>query len=235
MTAFAPADWLALLRAAPSTPPVAPRAGLLAEELDGYRVLLDNWQHAVRDGLAEPARLALAALARHVDERRPRQLRQLCSPGPWFEPLADLPLPMFTALPAPAILPGWLAAGFDFWQSLFDYRQRVDAFCAPYQNLGARTLVRLQQTPDALVIGSAAGLYAHWQRCQDQIESDIVRSNSWCASLARVAGAAASLRAAHRQCLELLLGVNLDGVAQRALSDEIADIRRQLRALTRVA
>lgn len=234
VTAFAPADWLALLQAAPATPTVANKA-LLAGELEGYGVLLDAWQRGVQDGAADPARFALTTLARHVDDQRPRQMRRLCSPGPWFEPLVDLPLPATGTLPAPPILPGWMAAAVGFWQALLEYRQQVEAFCMPYQNLGARTLVRLEQTSDAPAIDSAAGLYACWQRCHDQIESDLVRTHSWSASLARVTGAAASLCAAHRQCLELLLGVNLDGAAQRALSHEVADIRRQLRALTRVA
>lgn len=234
MTAFATADWLALLQAAPATPADAQEA-LLAGELEGYRVLLDHWQQGLRDGVAEPARVALAALARHIDERRPRQLRQLCSPGPWFQPLVELPMPTFAVPAVPTVLPGWLTAGLGFWQSLLDYRQRVDAFCAPYQRLGALTLTRLEQTPDTLVIDSAAGLFARWQHYQDQVESEIVRTQSWSESLGQVTGAAATLRATHRQCLELLLGVNLDGAAQRALSQEVADIRRQLRALTRLA
>lgn len=234
MTASAPTDWLALLQAAPATPAVAQET-LLAGELEGYRVLLDHWQQGLRDGVAEPARAALAALARHIDEQRPRQLRQMCSPGQWVQPLIDSPMLTFAVPAVPAILPGWLAAGLGFWQALSDYRQRVDTFCAPYQRLGARTLARLEQTPDASAVDSAAGLYAQWQRCQDQIESEIVRTQSWPESLGQVNRTAAALRVAHRQCLELLLGVNLDSAAQRAISDELAVIRRQLRDLTRVA
>ncbi len=234
MTVFAPADWLALLQAAPATPTVAKEA-LLAGELEGYRILLDAWQRGVQDDIADPARVALTTLARHVDERRPRQLRQLCTPGPWSDSLADLALPAFGALPALPDLPAWMAVGVGFWHVLLEYRQRVEAFCAPYQNLGTRTLARLEQTPDALMFDSAAGLYAHWQHCQDQIESDIVRAPSWSLSLSQLVATAAALRAAHRRCLEVLLGVDLDGAGQRALSDEVADIRRQLRALKRVS
>ncbi|WP_448510462.1 hypothetical protein [Immundisolibacter sp.] len=234
VTAFAPADWLALLQAATATPTVAKEA-LLAGELESYRVLLDAWQSGLQDDIADPARFALTTLARHVDERRPRQLRRLCMPGPWFEPLVDLPAPAFGTLPALAGLPAWMAVGFGFWQAVLEYRQRVDAFCAPYQNLGTRTLARLEPTPDAPVLDSAAGLYAHWQHCQDQIESEIVRAPSWSLSLSQLVATAAALRAAHRRCLEVLLGVDLEGAGQRALSDEVADIRRQLRALKRVS
>nr|ART37728.1 E200 [uncultured bacterium] len=234
VTAFAPADWLALLQAAPATRSVG-NEPLLAGELEGYGVLLDAWQRGVQDDIADPARVALTTLARHVDERRPRQLRHLCMPGPWFEPLVDLPLPAFGTLPALPGLPAWMAVGFGFWHALLEYRQRVEAFCAPYQNLGTRTLARLEQTPDAPLLDSAAGLYAHWQQSQDQIESEIVRTPSWSLSLGQMTSAAAALRAAHRQYLELLLGVNLDGSGQRALSDEVADIRRQLRALRRIS
>jgi hypothetical protein len=93
----------------------------------------------------------------------------------------------------------------------------------------------MQQTPDTPRLDSAAEVYAHWQQSQDQLESEIVRAGAWSRSLGEVAAAAAALRAAHRQYLELLLGVNLDGSGQRALSDEVADIRRQLRALKRVS
>ena len=234
VTAFAPADWLALLQAAPATPAVANQA-LLVGELEGYRILLEAWQRGVQDDIADPAHVALSTLARHVDERRPRQLRRLCMPGPWFEPLLDLPVPAFGTLPALPGLPAWMAVGFGFWQAVLAYRQRVDAFCAPYQNLGTRTLARVQQTPDTPRLDSAAEVYAHWQQSQDQLESEIVRASAWSRSLGQVAAAAAALRAAHRQYLELLLGVNLDGSGQRALSDEVADIRRQLRALKRVS
>lgn len=234
VTAFAPADWLALLQATPATPTVANQA-LLAGELEGYRVLLDAWQRGVQDDIVDPAHVALTTLARHVDERRPRQLRRLCMPGPWFEPLVDLPVPAFGTLPALPGLPAWMAVGFGFWQAVLEYRQRVDAFCAPYQNLGTRTLARLQQTPDTPRLDSAAEVYAHWQQSQDQIESEIVRAGAWSRSLGEVAAAAAALRAAHWQYLELLLGVSLDGSGQRALSDEVADIRRQLRALKPVS
>nr|ART40483.1 K44 [uncultured bacterium] len=234
MTASAPADWLALLQAAPAMPAAANQT-LLAGELEGYSVLLDAWRRGVQDNIADPARGALTTLARHVDERRPRQLRHLCMPGPWFEPLVDLPVPAFGTLPALPGLPAWMAVGIGFWHALLEYRQRVEAFCAPYQNLGTRTLARLEQTPDAPMLDSAAELYAHWQQCQDQIESELVRTQSWSLSLGHVTAAAAALRAAHRQCVELLLGVNLDGSGQRALSDEVADIRRQLRALKRVS
>lgn len=234
VTAFAPADWLALLQAVPARPAVANQA-LLAGELEGYILLLDAWQRGVQDDVADPARVALTTLARHVDERRPRQLRRLCMPGPWFEPLVDLPVPAVGTLPALPGLPAWMAVGFGFWQAVLEYRQRVDAFCAPYQNLGTRTLARLQQTPDTLRLDSAAELYAHWQQSQDQIESEIVRAGAWSRSLGEVIAAAAALRAAHRQYLELLLGVSLDGSGQRALSDEVADIRRQLRALKPVS
>ncbi len=233
VTAFAPADWLALLQAAPATPAAANQA-LLAGELEGYRILLEAWQRGVQDDIADPAHVALTTLARHVDERRPRQLRRLCMPGPWFEPLVDLPVPAVGTLPALPGLPAWMAVGFGFWQAVLEYRQRVDAFCAPYQNLGTRTLARVEQTSDVPRLDSAAELYAHWQQSQDQIESEIVRAGAWSRSLGEVAAAAAALRAAHRQYLELLLGVNLDGSGQRALSDEVADIRRQLRALKRV-
>ena len=232
MTASAPADWFALLQAAPATPTVVNQA-LLADELEGYGVLLDAWQRGVQDEMADPAHVALTTLARHVDERRPRQLRRLCMPGPWFEPLLDLPLPAVGTLPALPNLPAWMAVGFGFWHAVLEYRQRVDAFCAPYQNLGTRTLVGLQQTPDAPRLHSAAEVYAHWQNTQDRIESEIVRTRSWSLSVGQVVAAAAALQAAHRQCLELVLGISLDSRGQRALSDEVADIRRQLRALKR--
>lgn len=202
-------------------------------ELEAYRVLLDHWQQALEAGVAEPARVALAALARHIDRQRARQLRHICSPGRWFEPLVELPLPAVAmpALPALA-LPGWAAAGAAFWRALAGYRQTLDAFCLLYQGLGTRTLNRLEQVRPVPAITSAAGLFAHWQLCQDQVESEIVRAPSWSASLAGVAAAAAALRVAHRQCLEAALGVQLDGAGQRALSDELAAIRRQLRHLT---
>ncbi|HEX2797444.1 MAG TPA: hypothetical protein VHN38_10185, partial [Immundisolibacter sp.] len=194
------------------------------------------WQQALEAGAAEPARVALAALARHIDRQRPRQLRRVCSPGSWFEPLVELPLPAVAAPVLPALqLPGWLAAGAGFWLALAGYRQKLDAFCLPYQGLGTRTLRRLEQARPVTAITSAAGLFAHWQRCQDQVESEIVRAPSWGTSLASVAAAAAALRVAHRQCLEAALGVQLDGAGQRALSEELAAIRRQLRKLTQGA
>lgn len=205
-------------------------------ELEGFRVLLDQWQQALEAGVAEPARVALAALARHIDQQRLRQLRRVCSPGPWFEPLLELPLPAVAAPVLPALqLPGWLAAGAGFWLALAGYRQTLDAFCLPYQGLGTRTLRRLEQVRPVTAITSAAGLFAHWQLCQDQVESEIVRAPSWGTSLAGVAAAAAALRVAHRQCLEAALGVQLDGAGQRALSAELAEIRRQLRKLTQGA
>ena len=127
----------------------------------------------------------------------------------------------------------WLGGcGAAFWRALAGYRQTLDAFCLLYQGLGTRTLNRLEQVRPTPAITSAAGLFAHWQLCQDQVESEIVRAPSWSASLAGVAAAAAALRVAHRQCLEAALGVQLDGAGQRALSDELAAIRRQLRHLT---
>ncbi|ANX03051.1 hypothetical protein PG2T_01830 [Immundisolibacter cernigliae] len=234
MTAFAPADWLALFQAAPSMP--AADTEPFGSQLEDYRLLLDRWQQALEAGAAEPARVALAALARHIDRQRPRQLRRVCSPGPWFEPLVELPVPAVAAPALPALpLPGWLAAGAGFWLALVSYRQKLDAFCLPYQGLGTRTLTRLEQARPATAITSAAGLFAHWQLCQDQVESEIVRAPSWVASSAGVAAAAAALRVAHRQCLEAALGVQLDGAGQRALSEELAAIRRQLRKLTQGA
>lgn len=216
--------------------PAAADTDPFGSELEGYRVLLDQWQQALEAGAAEPARVALAALARHIDRQRPRQLRRVCSPGPWFEPLVELPVPVFTAPTLPALpLPGWLAAGAGFWLALAGYRQKLDAFCLPYQGLGTRTLRRLEQARPVTAITSAAGLFAHWQLCQDQVESEIIRAPSWGTSLASVAAAAAALRVAHRQCLEAALGVQLDGTGQRALSEELAAIRRQLRTLTQGA
>ncbi len=205
-------------------------------ELEGFRVLLDQWQQALDAGVAEPARVSLAALARHIDRQRPRQLRRVCSPGPWFDPLVELPVPAVAAPALPALpLPGWLAAGAGFWLALAGYRQTLDAFCLPYQGLGSRTLNRLEQVPMVTAITSAAGLFAHWQLCQDQVESEIVRAPSWGTSLASVAAAAAALRVAHRQCLEAALGVQFDGAGQRALSEELAAMRRQLRKLAQGA
>lgn len=205
-------------------------------ELEGFRVLLDQWQHALEAGVAEPARVALAALARHIDRQRPRQLRRVCSPGPWFEPLLELPVPTVAAPALPALpLPGWLAAGAGFWLALADYRQKLDAFCLPYQGLGTRTLRRLEQVRPVTAITSAAGLFAHWRCCQDEVESEIIRAPSWGAALASVTAAAVALRVAHRQCLEAVLGVQLDGAGQRALSEELAVIRRQLRKLAQGA
>lgn len=235
MTAFAPADWLALFQAAPPIPAAAV-ADPIGAELVGYRVLLDQWQQALESGAAEPARAAVAALARHIDQQRARQVRRVCSPGPWFDPLIELPVP---AVAVPSLLalplPGWLAAGAGFWLALADYRQKLDAFCLPYRDLGTRTLGRLEQVHPLTTITSAAGLFAHWQRCQDQVESEIVCAPSWGAALAGVATAAAALRVAHRQCLEAALGVQLDGAGQRALSEEIAAVRRQLRKLAQDA
>lgn len=230
MTAFAPPDWLALFQA---EPPAVAAADAFGAELESYRVLLEQWQRALEVGGGEPARAALAGLARHIDQQRARQVRRVCSPGPWFDPLVELPVSV-SAVPAlPALpLPGWLAAGARFWLVLADYRQKLDAFCLPYQGLGTRTLGRLEQIPPVTAITSATGLFAHWQRCQDQVESEIVRAPSWGTALAGVAAAAAALRVAHRQCLEAALGVQLDGADQRALSEELATIRRQLRKLT---
>jgi len=213
--------------------PAAADTDPFGAELEGYRVLLDQWQRALEVGAAEPARVALAALARHIDQQRARQVRRVCSPGPWFEPLVELPVPVFAAPALPALpLPGWLAAGTGFWLALAGYRQTLDAFCLPYQGLGTCTLNRLEQVRPVTAITSAAGLFAHWQRCQDQVESEIIRAPSWGSALAGVAAAAAALRVAHRRCLEAVLGVQLDGAGQRALSEELAAVRRQLRKLT---
>lgn len=230
MTAFAPPDWLAVFQAAP---PAVAAADAFGAELESYRVLLDQWQQALGLGTPEPARAALAALARHIDQQRARHVRRVCSPGPWFDPLIELPVPAVAVPALPALpLPGWLAAGARFWLALADYRQKLDAFCLPYQRLGTRTLGRLEQAHPVTAITSAAGLFAHWQRCQDQVESEIVRAPSWGGALAGVTAAAAALRVTHRQCLEEALGVQLDAAGQRALSDEIAAVRRQLRKLT---
>jgi hypothetical protein len=235
VTAFAPADWFALFQAAHPMSAAADTDPSGAE-LEGYRVLLDQWQQALEAGAAEPARAALAALARHIDQQRARHVRRVCSPGPWFDPLIELPLPAVAVPALPALpLPGWLAAGARFWLALADYRQKLDAFCLPYQGLGTRTLGQLEQVQPVTAITSAAGLFAHWQRCQDRVESEIIRAPSWGAALAGVTAAAAALRVAHRQCLEAALGVQLDGAGQRALSDEIAAVRRQLRKLAQDA
>jgi hypothetical protein len=197
----------------------------LAEELASYQALLDAWLHALEDGA--PAQRALETLARYVDEARPRQLRRLLSPGDWFEPWLALPLPEASLLASVPLLPAWMEGGIALWRALAVARQYLDDFVLPYRQLGSRTLARIIQLSDTA--DSAPAVYAAWRRCQQAEEAEIVRSPAWPIALARVASANAELRQSHQELLSAWLGVDDNTDRYRALSSELASLRRRLR------
>ena len=197
----------------------------LAEELAGYQVLLDAWAQALEDG--SPPRCALEVLARHVDARRPRDLRRMLSPGEWFEPWLDLPLCEAAVMPGHGFMPAWMGGGITFWRALVAARRHIDAFVCPYQQLGTRTLARLLELREPAE--SVPAVYAAWWRCQQALEADIVRSPAWSGALAAVADANAALRRSHQDLLSTWLGLADNTGLYRALSDELASLRRRLR------
>lgn len=224
------AEWLKLLHAPIPNPPGGAGDDLLARQLAGYRCLVDSWEEALQVGRPDAPGHALRALARHVQEQCLGQIRAWLSAGPTWDAVARLPLPPV----APAVflaVPGG-AQGLTLWCALQGYQREVDRFCALYQSLGADTLARIEavlEAPAAPRIESVAALYALWQSCQDACEASIVRGDQYALRLAAVASAVAALRAAHHQWC-VVMGVAHDSGAQRALSEEIAAIRRQLRA-----
>lgn len=236
MTDFAPADWLSLLQGAAAPSPAIADGGVLARHLGSYRCLLESWLQALESGAADPPGQALAVLSRHVQSECLRQLRTALSPGPGWDVLTSLPLPPTDLSIDAVLLSGWAAAGFKLWQAVLAYRRHVDEFCALYDGLGVQTLSRLQAELAGSTdpeIDTVAGLHAHWQSSQDACEASIVRSGSYAWRLAQVTGAAAAVRDAHRQWLAQWVGVETDAVALRALGEEVAAIRRQLRELDR--
>lgn len=205
--------------------PAAPDDAL-AEELASYQVLLDAWIRALQEGA--PAQRALETLARHVDDTKPRQVRRLLSPGDWFEPWLALPVTEAT-LPSDAqFLPVWMAGGIAWWRALAAVRHHLEVFVAPYRLLGTRTLARLMAAAESA--DSAPAVYAAWRRYQHDEEAKIVRSPAWPVALERVASANAALQQAHQALLSAWLGVDDNTHRYRALSSELAELRRRLRA-----
>ncbi|HCO43098.1 MAG TPA: hypothetical protein DCZ11_03430 [Gammaproteobacteria bacterium] len=234
MTFSSSADWLSAVAEATASPP-PPRAPLAAE-LDGYQRLLIAWDEALNAGSDDPAGQALAVLARHVDQQRLRQLRGLLCPGGLYEALVLMPMPGLDMLPDPDALGSWPAPGLAMWQAVVAYRRRLDHLLALYDGLGTRSLERLQAALAEGVappVRSPRALYGLWQRCVDACEAEVLRVPDYSARLAAVARAATRLRAEQRRWAAQWLGIHSASEAQRALSDEIADIRRQLRLMAR--
>lgn len=205
---------------------------LLAAELDDYQRLLIAWDEAQAANAADPPGQALTALARHVDQKRLRQLRGLFCPSGLYEALALVPLPGLDLLPDPA---PWTVPGLGLWQAMVSYRRQLDQLLALYDGLGTRSLGLLKTTLRGQTVRSPAELYGLWQRCVDACEADVVRASDYPERLAAVAAAGARLRAEQRQWAAQWLGIDSGGKAQQALSDEIAAIRRQLRLLAQSA
>lgn len=206
----------------------------LAAELDGYQRLLAAWEEALEADAADPPGQALAMLARQVDQQRLRQLRSLFCPGGLYEALALMPMPGLELLPEPDTLGPWTAPGLSLWQAMVAYRRQLDRLLALYDGLGTRALRRLQSTLGegaARPVRSPAALYGLWQRSLDACEAAVVEAPDHPVRLAAVAAAGARLQAEQRQWATQWLGIDSGSDAQRALSDEIAAIRRQLRHL----
>lgn len=226
------AEWLHLREAAVST--ASATTGYddpLAHQLSGYRCFVEAWEHALQAGHTDAARYALATLARHVQGECLHRIRTWLSAGPLWDALVQLPLPplQFAAMAPP--MPGRTAV-LALCGAALDYQREVDRFCNLYQSLGSSTLSRL----DAAVAASAgpsidtvAALYVFWLACQDSCEAEIVRREDYADCLAAVSVAAAALRTAHRQWMEIF--IPCEAGQQRAFSDEIATLRRQLRAM----
>lgn len=234
MTDFAPAEWLSLLHATTLQHTVSADSDPLARHLGSYRCLLESWGQALDAGRADPANTALDALAAYAQGECSRQLRALLSPGPAWDLLACLSLPS-VALPVSAgLLTGIAAQGLMLWRALLDYQKQVERFCALYEHLGAQTLARLETLLDRTTdppVDTVIALHGLWQHCQDACEAAIVRAETYAECLAALASAAAALQAAHRDWLAQCPGMATDPAVQRALSDELAAIRRQLRSM----
>lgn len=233
MTDSVQAEWLSRLREGFPTSPAPGADDLLARQLSGYRCLLEAWEEALEVGLTDPSTHALRALARHAQDECLRQIHVWLSPGPGWDTVIRLPLP---AIDPPAdylAFPG-AAETLALWRAAVDYQRQVDRFCTLYESLGAQTLGRLEVWLDASTgppIDTVEALYGLWQRCQDATEAAIVRDGQYVPRLAAVTGAAAELRTTHRRWWLQFPGMAQDSGMQQALSEEIAHLRRQLRAM----
>ena len=226
------AEWLNLLQAATPAPTRSANDDPLARQLGGYRCLVETWEQALQAGSPDPAGHALRALARYAQDECLEQIRVWLGAGPIWDVMVRLPLP--PVVPAVFVAVPGGAQGLALWRALLDYQAQVDRFCALYQSVGVDTLARLEaiiETPAAPPIETVVALYTLWQSCQDACEASIVQGEQYAPRLAAVVSAVATLRAAHGQWWALLPGMAHDFGAQRALSDEIAAIRRQLRAM----
>lgn len=149
-----------------------------------------------------------------------------------WDALLLTPLPPAEFLAASPPVPGKALVGA-LWAALVDYQRALDRFCGLYQSLGEATLTCLEAAlaaSDTPAIDSVSALYALWQACQDTCEARIVRRDDYAECLGAVSVAAGALRAAHAQWVQQFM----PGAAgqRREFSDEIATLRRQLRALT---
>ena len=227
------AEWLHLLQAAAPVPPNCANDDPLARQLGGYRCLVECWEQALRDGLVDPSGHALRALARYAQTECLNRIRAWLGSGSIWDAVVRLPLPPLDLPAALLAMPGG-AQCLTLWRAVLEYQRQVDRFCALYESIGADTLVRLEaalETPAGPPVDTVVALYALWQSCQDACEASIVRSEQYAPRLAGVANAVAALRAAHQNWWALWPGAARDIGAQRAFSEEVAAIRRQLRAM----
>lgn len=234
MTDSIQAEWLRSLQEAVSASPAAGADDLLTRQLSGYRCLLDAWEEGLHAGLADPCTHALHALARHAQGDCLRQIHAWLSPGPGWDAVIRLPLPAIDPLADALAFPG-ATQTVALWRAVVNYQRQVDRFCALYEFVGAQSLARLEawlEASTAPPIETVVALYALWQVCQDACEAAIVQDEQYAPRLADVTLAAAALRMAYRRWLGQFPGVPHDSGALRALSEEIAQVRRQLRAMT---
>ena len=228
----AQAEWLHRFNVAAVAAPAAVDDDLLARELGGYRCLVEAWEEALQAGHADAAQHALGALARHTQQDCLRQIRAWLSAGPVWDALMLTPLPPAAFLAASAPVPG-KAVIVALWDAVVGYQQALGRFCDLYQSLGDATLASLEAAlaaPDSPAINSVSALYALWQVCQDHCEAQIVGRDDYADRLGAVSVTAGALRSAHRQWVQHCMPG--EAGQQREFSEEIAALRRQLRALT---
>jgi hypothetical protein len=228
----AQAEWLHRFRAAAQAEPTAGDDDLLTRELGGYRCLVETWDEALRAGHADAVERALVALARHTQNDCLRQIRAWLSPGPLWDALLLTPLPPAEFLAAWPPVPG-KAVIIALWDAVVGYQQALSRFCDLYRSLGDATLASLKavlNAADSPSIDSVSALYALWQVCQDHCEAQIVGRDDYADRLGAVSVAAGALRAAHRQWVQHCMPGEAGQL--REFSEEIATLRRQLRALT---
>lgn len=231
VTDSAQAEWLQLLNSAISTASAAADDDPLARALGGYRCLVEAWEHALQTGQSDAGHCALATLARHAQSECLNHIRAWLSAGPAWDAVVRLPLPAVDFLALLPPMPGRTVV-VALWGALVDYQREVDAFCGLYQSIGSSTLERLEAAVAASSgpsIDTVAALYALWQACQDSCEAEIVRRDDYADRLGAVTAAAAALRLAYRRWFEHV--VPNEASQPRAVSDEIAVLRRHLRAM----